>query len=113
MVGSERTPTTTERTDCRVSEETPETPQSSADSPAEPADGTPLDPTATAVSGRSRRSKILRGSLAAFVVLVLLISGGVAYAYHKLAGNITTIGGTEVAGASGVERPSASSPSPS
>ena len=66
-----------------------------------------------ASAGASRRGRILRGLLAAFVVLVLLVSGGVAYAYHHLAGNITTIGGTENAGASGVERPSASSPSPS
>ncbi len=112
MVGSERTPTTNERTGCRVSEETPETPQSSAGSPAEPAEGAPLDPASAGDPARSRRSRILRGALAAFVVLVLLVSGGVAYAYFQLAGNIHTIGGTDKAGASTVVRPTASSASP-
>ena len=113
MVGSERTPTPNERTGCRVSEETPETPQPSADSSADSGDSTPLDPTSSVGSRRSRRSRILRGALAAFVALVLLVSGGVAYAYHHLAGNITTIGNTDQAGVSGVSRPAASSASAS
>jgi LCP family protein required for cell wall assembly len=85
-----------------VSEETPE--------PPEPSSETPED----IPSGRVRRStrvRILRAALATFVVFVLLISGGVAYAVHHYNGNITTL--QSESSAPDVIRPPDPTPSPS
>ena len=87
-----------------MSEETPEASDASSEVPAD---------VPSAAAHRGRRSKIIRGALAVFVVLLLVVSGGVAYAYHHLQGNITVIQDNPTVGGGGVIRPTAQSPSPS
>jgi LCP family protein required for cell wall assembly len=89
-----------------VSEENPPTREPSPESPSEAASELPAD-VVPAHQRRSRRSRILRASLATFVVLVLLASASAAYAYHYYNGKITAIPG-DTAQAPGVIRPSAS-----